>query len=326
MKKILFAILLFCSCSKAQQQFLGIQTYTAGPTLSLSTAFQNFNVTATWNNISADSYELQRAVSSDYSDAANIYTGTAFTYLNTDVPLFKTYYYRVRGITGGVNGSWTTNTLSNSAPSDGTTGATVYFFGNSITAGNGASDNAHRWTTLLSGAKSFTESNHGLSGYTITKQTACVIRPHWDYTTDDPIPTKTASLKYLFISFGVNDAFVNPGNTPSAYELTLDSAIQTAIDRGWNAKRIILNTLFFTNIDGTGVANYCNPTATDETRKQLFLTAAKNAAITKGCNTINIYDYMKNNGGVSLLNADNIHPNDTGHALIAAYIGSLLDQ
>src|SRR3954470_22302036 len=48
-------------------------------------------------------------------------------------------------------------------PIDGTTGNTVYFNGDSITVGVGATSTANRWTSLLSTAKGWTEVNNGLS-------------------------------------------------------------------------------------------------------------------------------------------------------------------
>lgn len=205
-------------------------------------------------------------------------------------------------------------------PEDGTTGNTVFYNGDSITVGVGASDNAHRWTTLLSVAKSWTETNNGLSGYVITPN-AC--RPYWNYTTGgQAIPTKTADMRFVLISFGVNDAFVNPEITPAAYQAEIELAIDMAVSRGWNAMRCIVNAPFYTTFDGNSV-NYCDPILSDEARKLLFVSAAQAAAATKGAFFIDVFNHMKNNGGGSLL-ADSIHPNDAGMQVIADYIGSIL--
>jgi lysophospholipase L1-like esterase len=196
----------------------------------------------------------------------------------------------------------------------------VYYNGDSITVGVGASDNAHRWTTLLSTAKGWTEVNNGLSGYVITPNEC---RSTWNYTTGgQAIPTKTAEMRFLFISFGVNDAFVNPEITPAAYQAEIEAAIDVAIARGWDPMRCIINSPFFTTFDGNSV-NYCDPILSDEARKQLFVSAAQAAALAKGAFFIDVFNHMKNNGGASLT-TDAIHPNDAGMAVIADYIDSIL--
>lgn len=205
-------------------------------------------------------------------------------------------------------------------PEDGTTGSTVYYNGDSITVGVGASTTANRWTSVLSAAKSWTEINNGLSGYVITPNEC---RSNWDYTTGaQAIPTKTADMRFLFISFGVNDAFVNPEITPEDYQATIEAAIDVAVARGWNAARCIVNSPFYTTFDGNSV-NYCDPILSDEARKQLFVVAAHAAALAKGGFFIDCFNHMKDNGGGSLL-ADSIHPNDAGMAVIANFIDSIL--
>jgi lysophospholipase L1-like esterase len=196
---------------------------------------------------------------------------------------------------------------------DGTTGSDVYFFGDSITNGVGASVSSARWTTLLSSAKGWTENTTGLNGYHIAPVGSCTSRSLWDKTT---IPTKTNAMKYLFIAFGVNDHFLDNSNTTSAqYQTAIEQAIDEATSKGWQNRRIIILPPYYTNYNNSGQASYCSPALTDGTRKAAFVAAAQAAANAKGTNYYNIYQYMADNGGNSLI-GDGIHPNDAGYVVI----------
>jgi lysophospholipase L1-like esterase len=48
--------------------------------------------------------------------------------------------------------------------------------------------------------------------------------------------------------------------------------------------------------------------------------AVRELAVTNGTLFADVYAYMAANGGDSLIGGDNIHPNDTGHAAIAASV------
>jgi len=283
---------------------------------SISAEYLNFSAILTWPSATnALTYQVQRATVSDFSDATTVYEGSLLT-ATVLAMLNKEYFFRVRGVNGSNVAAWVDTTLA--ALSDGTTGDTVYFFGDSITVGVGASVEANRWTTLLSVAKGWTENNSGASGTVITENTC---RPVFELSA---IPNKTASLRYLFISFGVNDAFVNPEITPEAYTAAIEAAVANAVGKGWPAYRIIILSPFFTTYDGNHI-NYCNPTLSDEARKQLFVTAAENAVVNTETNFVDVFNTMKDNGGSGLL-ADQIHPNDSGYAYVDSLIETLINE
>jgi lysophospholipase L1-like esterase len=206
---------------------------------------------------------------------------------------------------------------------DGTTGNDVYFRGDSITWGVGATTTADRWTSLLSASKGWSEQNFNYSGYVISNPGACVIRPQWDFTT---IPNKTTSMKYLFIAFGVNDHFLADSNiNASQYQAAIEAAIDHAVGtKGWQNRRIIILPPYFTNADNRVQANYCfPPTITDATRKANFVASAKAAANSRGANYYDVYQRMADNGGNSLT-TDGIHPNDAGYIVIANGLNSYI--
>ena len=211
--------------------------------------------------------------------------------------------------------------------SDGTTGNEVVFRGDSITWGVGASTTGNRWTSLLSSAKGWTENNFNMSGYVISDPGACTIRPRWDLNDASAgVPTKTSSRRYLFIAFGVNDHFLDNSNVTSAqYQAAVEAAIDHAVNvKGWQNRRIIILSIYYTTFDNTGATNYCDPaSATTTARKNEFIAAAQAAASSRGTNYYNVYTLMENNGAGSLL-ADNIHPNDAGYSVIYNGLNSFI--
>lgn len=65
-----------------------------------------------WDDMSgADSYEVERADLSDYSDAVNVYEGVPSTYTDTGLAA-GTYYYRVRQVQNGVGGTWVNDSIT----------------------------------------------------------------------------------------------------------------------------------------------------------------------------------------------------------------------
>lgn len=206
---------------------------------------------------------------------------------------------------------------------DGTTGNTVVFRGDSITWGIGGNSLPgglfDGWTKKLCTLKGWTESNVNMSGFVISNPGACSARPQWNITDATAgIPAKTASLRYLFIAFGVNDHFLANSNvTPSQYQTATEAAVDYALSQGWQNRRIIILPIYWTNFDNSAASNYCSPgVITDATRKAAFIAAAQAAASSRGCNYFNVYQHMADNGGDALL-ADGIHPNDSGHTTIA---------
>ena len=198
------------------------------------------------------------------------------------------------------------------------------FIGNSISYGVGASDTAHRWTTLFSSSKGKVEVNMGISGQVLENGTVCS-RTVFDETTIPAYISQTA----LVIALGVNDVGLNNGTmTSSVYQTTLDSIVGYAISaKGWNSTKIILLTPFY--ITTTGYSSFVGScsvtTAADTTRHQAYSTAVISVATSRGTQSVDIYTYMKNTSGIdTMISSDGVHPNNTGHALIADYLISIL--
>lgn len=201
-------------------------------------------------------------------------------------------------------------------PNDGTTGDSAYFYGNSITYGLNASPRTTaRWSTLLSSNSGLLESNNGISGTTLVPNSC------WISFDTSTIAHKTSNGRFLFISYGVNDAF-NTEITPTSYKLYMGYAIQAAINRGWTPGRIIVNSLFYTTRTAASMTGPCTQLPTPESGKALYVQAAKEAAAEKGAWFIDTFNYMKNYGG--LVDSDSVHPTTLGHSVIAGFIKSQL--
>lgn len=185
-----------------------------------------------------------------------------------------------------------------------------YFFGDSFTLGYGSTSDNLCWVTPTSLYLGWNKYNGGVGGQTVTQGT------------DNPvstsvIPTKTSSMKKLFMSWGINDSWKTVGGNPistATYKSDYQSFINAAISKGWSTSNMFMVTGYLTK---TGAyPNYDN-----------FRTAAAEVAVANSIAYADCYTYMSNNGGQSLLwtsGAYDGHPNDAGYAVITTYLQSQL--
>lgn len=203
------------------------------------------------------------------------------------------------------------------------------FYGNSVTAGTGATNVYERWTTKLSVTRKWVENNNGVQGTTIISATPLnpIASPNM-YDNRNNIPVYDASIHaVLFISYGINDCGLNfAAYTTATFQTQLESVLDAAIlTKGWPRNKVVV--FCSTYVNPTNWTDYVTfygvPVAADQTRFILFQTTAQTAASNKSVLYINAYSYMLSNGGLSLL-ADGRHPNTSGHALVATYNDSQL--
>lgn len=187
----------------------------------------------------------------------------------------------------------------------------AYFYGDSITQGaNSTVETFDRWTKLLSDAKYLNEINYGLSGRVLEDTTPNPYPPSMVTNSTTIVPTKTSDDKYVFIAYGVNDAnyISDPINYPNysvaLFTTQLGDIIDNITAKGWSASDIVLITGY-------------KITAGFNTQYQLVKAATISVGNSKGCQVIDL-------SGLSYLPPDNVHPNNAGHAEIAAYVASQL--
>lgn len=192
------------------------------------------------------------------------------------------------------------------------------FFGDSITAGVGASVTANRWSSVLASRLGITENNKGISG-SVLQNTA-------------PAQSGNGRDRYLvdvynqrpwriFILYGINDIRYNsPDWTPAAFQNDLQEVVGGLISGGVNADDIVLGSPPF-------VTGYIPSPPYDGgsiSRHLAHVDAVAAVAANSGTRYVDVYRWMMNNGGASLLTNDTVHPNDAGHAAITNAFFSVL--
>lgn len=193
--------------------------------------------------------------------------------------------------------------------------SSAVFFGDSITVGQGASSTAKRWSSLVANFISLKEINKGISGTVLQNSYPVLVNNGIDRYQNDIFPYKLAKV---FILYGLNDLRYNGANFfVSAYQIDLNTVVSGLILAGFVPTHITV-----------GSPPYMLPSCYDEDfpfnagsipKHQQYRDATKTVAIANGCKWADIYQAMLNSTD-SLISPDGVHPNDTGHQLIASTI------
>lgn len=196
-------------------------------------------------------------------------------------------------------------------------GDIILFIGDSIVYGYGASNKAHRFSTLLANKLGLTEVNHSSPGAgfvhisTLDNKTLmdCVNEAIEDDTFDH------SKVKYLILEGGINDN--NAGDIANAA-----NAIMSKLrDEFASARRYFMNTLTaggkttkaqsYTNVGASGpfvgsigVVGMYN-----------IISTAQTAAYTNMFTPLDCWNWLSFENG---FDGDGVHPNDAGHERIAA--------
>lgn len=205
----------------------------------------------------------------------------------------------------------------------------VLFYGDSITGGTGASDNAHRWTSLLSAAKFVTETNNQIAGGMMQNTTppgpplAAGFRD-----SVAAVPARVASeRKSICIAFGTNDVGFNcPAWTVAVFKQQYRESLQILNGKGWSRHNILLISPYYFNVvtSAPSYAFWGVTTPATVQRLEDHVQAVKELSIEFHTKYVDAYTYMKNNGGDTLLGVDGLHPNNAGYAAIAAIVGATI--
>lgn len=201
-------------------------------------------------------------------------------------------------------------------------------YGDSITAGTGASDAAHRWLNIVSATKGWPcFTNNGVSGTTLqntTQNTVALIggatsgngRDNWSARLASPRPWKICCL------YGLNDLRLNdPAFSENEYANDLGEVVDLAVAAGCPADGIVIGSPPYMNNYAAGGPTFNGGSAL---KHAAYVAQAAAVAAAKGCRYVDVYAWMVANGGDALIGADGIHPNDAGHAAIAAAFLSVL--
>lgn len=197
----------------------------------------------------------------------------------------------------------------------------AYWFGDSYTFGSDASDTLHAFPAIVSQRLKMLEWTNGVAGSTLEKGSP--LNPFGATNMVDRIsliPTYNSTTSgYLFFAFGLNDVGYNGGTYDTTnFRADYITVINAAISKSWPLGKIfIINTFYIANTGYATYAGLSGNAAPTITRQQNYNTAVKNIAVDEGVNSIDIYNYTLNHGDSVNLTSTGIHPNNTGHSIIA---------
>lgn len=215
------------------------------------------------------------------------------------------------------------------ASQNDTTPVTMLAVGDSITAGTGASDAAHRWTNLVKAAGGYDVLyNNGVSGTVLqntVQNTVAVIGGAVTSNLRDNRDTRISyySPDYLFILYGLNDLRLNDAAFTSAlFQNDLQEIVQQAKAYGTPAAHIVIGSPpYIPAASYTLAPPWDGATAGKFTD---YIAACAAVATAEGTKYIDVNAWMIANGGDTLIGPDGIHPNDAGHDAIADAFLSVL--
>lgn len=198
---------------------------------------------------------------------------------------------------------------------------TLVTIGDSFTAGQGATTTAARYANIVAGRWGSTLLNKGVGNMVLQNSVEPSGAPRAvngrnQFLDDAAGPNKRDAV---LIAFGINDARYN--DAPGEFNLTnfrgdLAEVITGLRQNGYPAANIILVSPHY--ITDAGLAQgYSGKPAQTRAAYEQYVAAAEAIARENGVIWANTYTYMRDNGGGSLIGADNIHPNDSGMTAIA---------
>lgn len=200
-------------------------------------------------------------------------------------------------------------------------------FGDS-TCSSSASDAAHRWPNIVAAAQGWTLTNSGADGTVLqntVQNTVATIgaaannngRDTYDNRILDYAPDTVAIL------YGLNDLRLNDVAFSAAeFETDLTAVINAVIATGTHADHIYVGSPPY--IPAASYAAYAPWDGGSAVKHAQYVAACAAAAAATGATYIDVYQWMIDNGGDALIAVDGIHPNDAGHAAIAAAFLSVM--
>ena len=210
---------------------------------------------------------------------------------------------------------------------DSTRHKNVYYFGDSITQGAGASGTSRRWSTLLANAYQFNEFNFGVSGTTLENEDPVnpSAAPNMMQRAQSDIPVKSNNDKWLFFAYGTNDCHLNlPNYTPENFTAQYGEVIKIALSKGWKPADIIIIGGYLTNPATWNMISVEAVFGNLTNKYQQFKNSAWVIADTFHCQYIDPTAYMAAHGNLNLLYPDGIHLNDAGDYAVAVYLAEAI--
>lgn len=195
------------------------------------------------------------------------------------------------------------------------------FYGDSITYGMSA-DGGLDYASKISQYFNVTKNNSAISGTTLVNSYPNNFRE----SCYGSVPNKGVLKEFLLIAYGTNDGrsehpySTPPNHTPAMFFSQYQESIDIILAKGWLVSEIILLTPFY--VPDVDLATY----STDRAHYEVYVQNVKDTATANGIVYFDVYTYMKNNGGNSLISGDNVHPTNAGHELIFQGLKAVLNS
>lgn len=199
--------------------------------------------------------------------------------------------------------------------------ASINAFGDSFTDGAGASDSAHMWRNIFGTALGATVTNSAAGGTVLQNSIFSGGNPQAGNGRDRYVSAMLgANLKEMAtILYGFNDARYTAAPstiTAANYQTDAREIINGLVAGGYARNRIVFGGLPWITDTGlvTGTGGFSGQTRAGF---EAYQDVARAVALETGVYWVDMYNYMRLNGGDALIGPDFIHPNDAGHAVIA---------
>lgn len=224
----------------------------------------------------------------------------------------------VVGITGWFNVA--------SVTPPGPTGDRIAIYGDSISAGAGASTPDKAYYAIyedVTGLLVHTMSQYsrtvqeGVQSFNVTNSLENVVfSPTADQAQYNPVIEYPANsnYKYIFFRLGVNDCLQKPNSDTdvTTFKNTYRDCLQVFIDKGWPRNRIKL----------LNISTYLGSVVEVQEAVVEYNQAIAELATEFGFDLVDLNTLDADNNRPSLY-GDDVHPNDAGHQLHGEYLGSL---
>jgi lysophospholipase L1-like esterase len=200
-------------------------------------------------------------------------------------------------------------------------------FGDSVTAGEAASDSSFMWTNIVAASKGYLLTNSGLPGTTLQNTPQDIVPELGSATINNGRDTYSERIiqynpDIVFILYGLNDIrFASPSFTAENFENDLGEVIDGLLNSGILAKNIIIGSPPYISNYTSGSAPWNGGSVTKHLQ---YVAKCSSIAVAKGTKYVNVYQWMIDHGGDALIGNDGIHPNDAGHRAIADAFLSVL--
>ena len=200
--------------------------------------------------------------------------------------------------------------------------SSLIVFGDSITAGQAASSPATRWINLVGrklGAKVFNEGMPGTVLQDVSDTAGVSKEGNGRGRLAEVLQKHRIPSAILIIAYGFNDArYIGSPETMNAdmFRDQLTEAVQLSHAASFESNRIVIVSPYWISDIGLGMGS---PGFQGQSRRgfEAYVQAASDVARNEGVPFADVYAAMAAYGADALISADHVHPNDTGHMVIA---------